>query len=135
MLDSPELGNRLRKAMEDAQKTGADLAAHCGVTPQAVSSWRKTGRIGKRHLKRVAEYLGKSLEYFLSEKGINERKTNGSSPEWLKESVSDQKSFYDLFRAWQDTDEEGRKILLGAVASVRMLDAAKARSRRGKGNK
>lgn len=135
MLGSSEIGTRLRKAMDDAHVTGADLAAHCGVTPQAVSSWRKTGRIGKGHLKRIAEYLGKNLEYFLSEKGITERKANGHAAEWLKEALVDQKSFQDVFRAWQDTDEDGRKILLGAVNSVRMLDAAKARLRRGKGSK
>lgn len=34
------------------------LAAYCGVTPQAVSGWLRTGRIGKRNLERAAHFLG-----------------------------------------------------------------------------
>ncbi len=39
-------------------KTAAALAAHCGVTPQAVNGWLTTGRIRKRHLAHAALFFG-----------------------------------------------------------------------------
>lgn len=45
--------------------TSVAMAEACGVTPQAVNGWRKTGRIHKRHLKTAARLTGRPLEYFL----------------------------------------------------------------------
>jgi hypothetical protein len=39
-------------------KTAADLAEWCGVSPQAVSGWKKTGRISKGNLERAALFFG-----------------------------------------------------------------------------
>lgn len=49
--------------------TAAALAKACGVTDQAVNGWRKTGRIAKRHIPKIAELTGKPLEYFLNADG------------------------------------------------------------------
>lgn len=69
MLDAQDLRRRLIDAMDKAtpRVTSAALAEACGVTPQAVNGWRKTGRIAKRHLPKVAELTEKPLEYFLGE--------------------------------------------------------------------
>ena len=56
---------RLDDAMKDAGVKPADLARECGVTPQAVYDWQKTGRIGKQHLMTICRVLNKPLEYFL----------------------------------------------------------------------
>ena len=60
-----DLADRLRRALEDANITQADLARACEVTDQAVHSWIVTGRIAKEHLPRICALTGKSLEYFL----------------------------------------------------------------------
>jgi len=67
MLDSKEIARRLREAMDKAEPrvTSVALAEACGVTPQAVSGWRKTGRVAKRHLQTVGKLTGRPLEYFL----------------------------------------------------------------------
>lgn len=67
MLDSKEVARRLRTAMDDAKPpvTQTILAAACGVSPQAVNGWRKTGRIGKRHWETITRLTRKSPEYFL----------------------------------------------------------------------
>lgn len=46
--------------------SSAALAAACGVTPQAVYEWRKTGRISKGYLAKIAAQTGRPLEYFLT---------------------------------------------------------------------
>lgn len=69
MLDAQDLRRRLIDAMDKStpRVTSAALAEACGITPQAVNGWRKTGRIAKRHLAKVAELTGKPLEYFLGD--------------------------------------------------------------------
>lgn len=69
MLDSNELARRLREAMDRRvpRLSAAALAKICKVTDQAVNGWRKTGRIAKKHLPRIAAETGKPLEYFLGE--------------------------------------------------------------------
>lgn len=43
----------------------SDIAAHCGVTKQAVQSWKNTGRIDKRHLAGLAEVTKRPLGWWL----------------------------------------------------------------------
>lgn len=69
MLDGLELAGRIRDAMDKRQPklTSAALAEACGVTPQAVYEWRKTGRVSKGYLNKIAAETGKPLEYFLGD--------------------------------------------------------------------
>lgn len=55
--------------MDDHQPkvTSAALAKVCAVTPQAVYEWRKTGRVSKRYLQKIAAETNQPLEYFLEE--------------------------------------------------------------------
>jgi transcriptional regulator with XRE-family HTH domain len=67
MLDATELARRIRDAMDRRQPklTSAALAKLCGVTPQAVYEWRKTGRVSKGYLEKIAAETSRPLEYFL----------------------------------------------------------------------
>jgi transcriptional regulator with XRE-family HTH domain len=50
-------GNHIRAAMSRGNVSSKAMAAHCGVTPGAVSAWFSTGRISKANLLKVAELL------------------------------------------------------------------------------
>lgn len=69
MLDAQELRRRLITAMDSASPrvSSAMLAKECKVSAQAVNGWRKTGRVAKRHLPRIAALTAKPLDYFLGE--------------------------------------------------------------------
>lgn len=69
MLDAHELARRLREAMDNRvpKLSAASLAKSCKVTDQAVNGWRKTGRIAKKHLQKIAAETGKPIGYFLGE--------------------------------------------------------------------
>lgn len=69
MLDAEELARRLRIAMDSGPQkvSAASLARVCKVTDQAVNGWRKTGRIAKKHLPRIAAETGRPLEFFLGD--------------------------------------------------------------------
>lgn len=69
MLDAQELRRRLIMAMDNATPPvkSAALAEACGITAQAVNGWRKTGRVAKRHLAKIAALTRQPLEYFLGE--------------------------------------------------------------------
>jgi len=68
MLDAHELARRVRDAMDrhTPKLTSIALAAACGVTPQAVNGWRKTGRLHKKHLATIAKLTDRPLSWFLS---------------------------------------------------------------------
>jgi len=70
MLSGKELGNRIKKALQDAGKTQADLADHCGVSAQAVSAWIRMGRVSKGRLDRIAKFVKRDLSYLLSDKPL-----------------------------------------------------------------
>lgn len=120
MPDSVEIGRRIKRAMDDADPpvTGADLAAACKVTPQAVSGWRRTGRVGKGHLTTIARMTGKSVEYFVGESVPNGTKSSVSQP-WLFEKVVDAEQFNVVFRTWQDARSTDRENLVAIAKTAR----------------
>jgi len=102
MLDANELRRRLIDAMDKASPkvTSVALADACDVTAQAVNGWRKTGRLAKRHIPKIAALTGKTLEYFLGdepgsvstnygielslEEAIAVRRLKTALPEWQR---------------------------------------------------
>lgn len=63
MLDKPDTDVvrdwlKLALAGDDAKGRRAALAHHCGVRPQAVSGWLRTGRITKKNLELAAAFFG-----------------------------------------------------------------------------
>jgi len=63
--DTASVALRIAQAIDQSGKTSAEIAAACGVTPQAVNGWKKTGRIGKGQLPVLAELTGKSVEWLI----------------------------------------------------------------------
>lgn len=60
-----ELARRITVALDDAHLSSVEVAAACGVSPQAVNGWKKTGRIGKDQLPKLVELTGRPLSYWL----------------------------------------------------------------------
>lgn len=73
--DTASVAIRITQAIAQSGKTSAELAAECDVTPQAVNSWKKTGRISKGQLSRLAELTGKSVDWLI--RGAEEPTTSG----------------------------------------------------------
>jgi phage repressor protein C with HTH and peptisase S24 domain len=71
MLANQTLAERIRTAIADSGRTKAEIAGECGVTPQALTGWEKTGKVTKNNLARLAELTGKPLEYFLGQQGAS----------------------------------------------------------------
>jgi transcriptional regulator with XRE-family HTH domain len=134
MLDSDEMAKRLRIAIKDAGITGSELARACGVKPQAVSGWKKNGRIAKGHLETVARMTKKSLEYFLGNGRGGKNFHIGDSPihETVKQ-VHDVVGFMTVLEAWQEADHFGRQNILAAVRAVRAVNGIKRKRAGGKG--
>ena len=60
------IGLRIKKLMEAKKISGKEMAAHCGITPGAVSSWFSTGRISKEKLALVADLLKVTTDDLIS---------------------------------------------------------------------
>lgn len=54
---SVHTGHHIRAAMARCKVSSKAMAAHCDVTPGAVSAWFSTGRISKANLLKVAQRL------------------------------------------------------------------------------
>lgn len=59
------MAERLATAMREAKVSNTALSQACDVSVQAVGNWKKTGRIDKRHLPKIAELTSKPIRYFL----------------------------------------------------------------------
>jgi phage repressor protein C with HTH and peptisase S24 domain len=69
MVDDDKKAELLRKRLAQAfadkpGMTQAALAEVCGVTPQAVSGWKKTGQVDPKHFPTLVKAFGKPLEYW-----------------------------------------------------------------------
>ena len=106
----------------DPAITGTALAKACDVTPQAVHGWRTTGRVHKRHLQKIAEMTGKSVEYFLE---IEEPTAVVDLPS----GIPDKRGFKKLLKAWEDSEESRSALLLLADSLLRISDGRKTRKR------
>lgn len=132
VLDSEEMGRRIKRAMDEAEPpvSGSDLAAACKVSPQAVSGWRRTGRVQKRHLPTIARMTGKSVEYFLSDSVPKNHQQSPTRP-WQVETVIDEQSFLVVFRTWQDARSTDRENLVAIAKTARKAHGTRGRKRTG----
>jgi transcriptional regulator with XRE-family HTH domain len=128
MLDSKEMARRIKMAMDEAKPpiTGADLAEACGVTPQAVSGWRSTGRLGKRHLMTIARLTGRPVEYFVSE-SVHLVTKNGNHQPWLVERIVEPEQFLIVFRTWQDARHTDRQSMVAVAKTARKSHGTRRR--------
>lgn len=60
MLTGKELGEAIRTALKDNEKTPADAARHFGIKPPSVSGWMATGRISKGNFDQLTTWLSKT---------------------------------------------------------------------------
>lgn len=60
------IGQRIKELMDAKKVSGKEMAAYCGITPGAVSSWFSTGRISKEKLAMAAELLKVSTDELIS---------------------------------------------------------------------
>lgn len=131
MLDSTEIGRRLKKAMDEAEPpvSGSDLAAACRVSPQAVSGWRRTGRFSKRHLPTISRLTGKPVEFFVTE-NVHVRASQGiPTRPWIFEKVVDEDLFLVVFRTWQDARSTDRENLVAIAKTARKAHGTRRRKR------
>ncbi|GAA5075645.1 hypothetical protein GCM10025759_19370 [Lysobacter panacisoli] len=64
--DNAAVAERLKKAIADLPYSKSEVADRLGVSPQAVTGWESTGRIGKKSLAGLALMSGRSVHYFLT---------------------------------------------------------------------
>jgi phage repressor protein C with HTH and peptisase S24 domain len=89
MLDAPTMKRRLNDAFVAIPLRNIDVATACGVTPQAVGGWRRTGRIDKKHLETLAKLTHRPLTYWLGDDAPAAKMykiTTGSSVQGIVES-------------------------------------------------
>jgi phage repressor protein C with HTH and peptisase S24 domain len=61
------LGKRIDEEIKKSKKTAAAIAKECGVTPQAITGWKKYGRISKDMLQVLANVLEIPMSEFFPE--------------------------------------------------------------------
>lgn len=67
-IDNAGFATRIRDYIRAHPGAAAKIAKACGVTLQAISAWKLTGRFDKRHLEKLAAATGRSEMYWLSGK-------------------------------------------------------------------
>lgn len=67
MIDNDSMKTRFIAVLEASRITQAEVAAACGVSEQAVSAWKRMGRIDKRHYAKLSELFAVPIGYWLGE--------------------------------------------------------------------
>lgn len=65
MNTAQAMAAKLDEAMRTSGVKSVDIADACGVSKQAVQGWKKTGRIDKKHLPKLAKVTQLPLEWWL----------------------------------------------------------------------
>lgn len=60
-----ELAEKISAAIANSSLSSKEIALRCGVQPQAVTGWKKTGRISKETLSVFASVVKVPLEHFM----------------------------------------------------------------------
>lgn len=66
MLKTDEMAEKIASAIGKSGLSLTAIAEACGVSVAAVSEWKRTGRIAKGHLPKLAELTGTTLEWWLT---------------------------------------------------------------------
>lgn len=135
--EGAELGRRIAKALKDVGKTQVELANYCGVTPQAITGWLKTGRVKKGKLSSIAKFTNRNLDYFLSEKPnltglvVAEQHTdavrtflsaNGVWRElWLAVVKKNDARLARIVDLYERANEDGKKMILNGARGAALL--------------
>lgn len=82
----PHIGDRIKSALKSRGLTNADLARACDVTPQAVGSWVKSGKIDKKHLPVIARICSTSLDWLMSGTNLDAFVSSGPRHRGVSES-------------------------------------------------
>lgn len=85
--DTETIKRWLEQALQASRAAGRDdrlpLAEHCGVTPQAVDGWRRTGRITKSNLVRAQQFFGHGPRFDDSAASVGQAREHApAAPRW-----------------------------------------------------
>lgn len=119
MIDAKTLPNaRLRElivaAIDSTGRKDKEIAEECGVSPQAVYSWKEPGRIAKGTLKKLAAATNKPLGYFLDEVSADESLGVQKTPKATVRTIEIAKSvniemLNDVIAYFLRSDKDGRE--------------------------
>lgn len=85
------LAAKLRYALEKSGVSQQSIASECGITKQAITGWKRTGRVAKPHLIVLARLTGFPLEWWLDGKdpaAPNVARLAPQRPTWPFRSVA-----------------------------------------------
>lgn len=105
MLKNPPIGELLRTAVKEAGVPVSVIAERCGISPQGVYAWYRSGRIAKKHLQTVAAITNKPLAYFL---GGRADAVELSPEEWR------------IIQRFRSSSEEGKTFIKSAAEAASM---------------
>lgn len=94
------MAQRLRAALEDLE--GVAVAKACGVSKQAVTNWKKDGRIDKKHLPTLSKLTGLPIEYWL-----------GMNPEEAQHPLE-----AELLLVFRALSEDGKSLVLNEAKAT-----------------
>lgn len=103
--NKPPIAGRLEALLKRSGMNKSALARICGVTPQSVGKWFRTGSISKESAIKIAEAFDVSLAWLLGENAEDADKVVDSG--YQPESLSDQqKELLQLFSRLPEKDKE-----------------------------
>lgn len=101
------LAANFRKGLEEGKATPGQIATACRITEQAVSNWKRTGKIARHHLPLVAAAFGWSVNQLLT------GEPDAVKPEDMHLSVQEM----EMLKAFRDLPADDQDYLGNEIKS------------------
>lgn len=123
--DNIALAEKIAEAIESSPLSSREVADECHVTPQAVNGWKKTGRIKKEMLGKLADVLKLPLSHFISTGGVEPAIKSVEHHQSGDQVTADE--IIELIAAYKDADKKDRNLIMTSAK----IAAKRAIKRRG----
>lgn len=85
------MAEKVASVLGEGRLSAKDVAAACGISPQAINGWKKSGRVAKHHLPVLVQMTGLPLEWWIP----------GATPNLLRDNISSK----DQIEVWSNAED------------------------------
>jgi transcriptional regulator with XRE-family HTH domain len=105
------LAKKIASAIDASPMSAAKIAKKCGVTPQAISGWKSTGRIAKDMLAVFADVVEIPLNHFMPPAKSKDGRLRLVDVPANRDLLSGREVINLVALYWQSTDDGRRRIM------------------------
>lgn len=114
-----------RKLLDTKGIKAADFSRATGISEATISTWKKRGVIGNKHMKVVADFFGVPIDYLMTGE-TDARYYENSDTAAIAQEIFDNHELRVLFDAARDADPEDLKTTYNMLMALKRKEQGDA---------